>query len=209
MPRGKFSRWPARARATSASSRLPVSSVLCRSSSVMPSITHSGSITLPFDLLILRLCASRTMACSITSRNGRRSVRCSDIITMRATQKKRMSWPVSSSCVGKKRSRSAVRSGQPNTLNGKRPLLNHVSSTSASCATRTRASGTPCLAAARRTASRSSYAATHDAVTFGSSSRHGASSPSPSPSRTLTRYAGMRWPHHSCREMHHGRGLSR
>ncbi len=38
----------------------------CIPSSVMPSMTCSGSMTLPSDLDILRPCASRTMACRYT-----------------------------------------------------------------------------------------------------------------------------------------------
>jgi hypothetical protein len=56
-----------------------------------------------------------------------------DIMTMRATQKNRMSRPVSSSAPGKKRPRSPDSAGQPNTEKGNRPLENQVSSTSSSC----------------------------------------------------------------------------
>ena len=56
-----------------------------------------------------------------------------DIITIRATQKNRMSCPVSMTCVGKNFLKSAASSsGHPNVLNGQRPLENHVSRTSSS-----------------------------------------------------------------------------
>ena len=45
-------------------------------------------------------------------------------MTMRATQKKRMSWPVSSSEPGKNARMSAVSAGQPITLKGKSPVEN-------------------------------------------------------------------------------------
>lgn len=60
-------------------------------------------------------------------------MRLMDIMIMRATQKKRMSRPVSSSAPGKKRCRSSPPVGQPKTEKGKRPLENQVSSTSSSC----------------------------------------------------------------------------
>ena len=96
-------------------------------------LTSSGSITLPFDLDIFTPSLSRTIACRYTSLKGSWSVNCRDIITMRATQKKRISRPVSSKLPGKNPRKSGVSSGQPSTEKGKRPLLNHVSSTSSSC----------------------------------------------------------------------------
>ena len=51
---------------------------------------------------------------------------------MRATQKKIISYPVTSTLVGKNRLRSGVSSGQPSVEKGQRAELNHVSSTSGS-----------------------------------------------------------------------------
>mmetsp|Transcript_34107 Transcript_34107/g.77028 ORF Transcript_34107/g.77028 Transcript_34107/m.77028 type:complete len:309 (+) Transcript_34107:948-1874(+) len=123
--------------ATSLAGRLPPSTFSHRASSEQPWITSSGSITFPRDLDILRPSLSRTMACRYTSLKGSWSVNASDIITMRATQKKRMSRPVSSRELGKKPCMSGVSSGQPMVEKGKRPLLNHVSKTSGSCANTT------------------------------------------------------------------------
>ena len=67
----------------------------------MPSIRSIGSSTLPFDLLIFWPSESRTRPVTYTSRNGTLPVKCSDIITMRATQKKMMSKPVTSTEVGR------------------------------------------------------------------------------------------------------------
>jgi len=62
-----------------------------RTASEMPEITSSGSMTLPRDLLILRPCASRTIECRYTCLNGSWPVSSRPIMTMRATQKNRMS----------------------------------------------------------------------------------------------------------------------
>jgi hypothetical protein len=53
-------------------------------------------------------------------------------MTMRATQKNRMSWPVSRRLPGKCRSKSAVLRGHPSAANGKSDDENHVSRTSSS-----------------------------------------------------------------------------
>mmetsp|Transcript_20475 Transcript_20475/g.38934 ORF Transcript_20475/g.38934 Transcript_20475/m.38934 type:complete len:334 (-) Transcript_20475:592-1593(-) len=132
MPLGKSSVCPSWAFLTSFASRFPFSRVACRSLREIPSTTWMGSITLPRDLDILRPCASRTMACKYTCLNGTLPVSARLIITMRATQKKRMSCPVSSSAPGKKSSRSGVCSGHPMVEKGNRPEENHVSSTSGS-----------------------------------------------------------------------------
>src|SRR6266403_135507 len=97
------------------------------------------------------------------------------IIIMRATQKKMMSKPVTRTDVGYHVSRSRVFSGQPSVENGQRPEENQVSSTSGSW---------------RR------FSSSHCGHVFGSSRR------------TIVwpffaqYHAGMRCPHHSCREMH-------
>ncbi len=64
------------------------------------SISSRGSSTFPLDLLIFAPLASRTRPWITTSRNGARPVRCSPIIIIRATQKKMMSKPVTSTSVG-------------------------------------------------------------------------------------------------------------
>mmetsp|Transcript_12703 Transcript_12703/g.36825 ORF Transcript_12703/g.36825 Transcript_12703/m.36825 type:complete len:205 (-) Transcript_12703:1477-2091(-) len=125
-------------------------------------------------------------------------------MTMRATQKKRMSRPVSRSVVGKKPRRSAVLSGHPMTENGKRPELNHVSSTSSSCSRRTWSSLHPSNAAAFVRASASDRPTTQRALCaslFRSTS-------SGSSSSLVAKYAGMRCPHQSWRDTHQGREFS-
>ena len=57
-------------------------------------------MTFPRDLLIFRPCASRTIACRYTCLNGTLPVSFMPIITIRATQKNKMSCPVSSRDVG-------------------------------------------------------------------------------------------------------------
>lgn len=92
----------------------------------------SGSITFPFDLDIFSPFESRTIACMYTSLKGSLSCNSRLNMTIRATQKKRISYPVSRTDPGKKFYRSAVFSGHPKELNGNRPELNHVSVTSGS-----------------------------------------------------------------------------
>ena len=53
-------------------------------------------------------------------------------MTMRATQKKMMSKPVTKTVEGKKRSSSSVLFGQPKDENGTKAELNQVSKTSSS-----------------------------------------------------------------------------
>src|SRR5438309_2280634 len=83
----------------------------------MPSMRSSGSSVLPFDFDIFSPSASRTMALMYTCLKGSLWVKCSDIITMRATQKKMMSKPVTSTEEGRNTSRSFVFCGQPSELN--------------------------------------------------------------------------------------------
>src|SRR3989344_4049686 len=64
------------------------------------SIIVKGSMTLPRDFDILRPCASRTRPCRYTLRKGTVPRQKPVISIMRATQKKRMSYPVSSTSVG-------------------------------------------------------------------------------------------------------------
>ena len=78
---------------------------------------------------------------------------------MRATQKKRMSCPVSITCVGKNLARSAASSlGHPRVENGQRPEENQVSSTSSSWYSTT---CSPCAALAFAVASASLRATTY------------------------------------------------
>ena len=78
---------------------------------------------------------------------------------MRATQKKRMSCPVSSSVVGCHAARSALdSSGQPSVEKGKRPDENHVSSTSSSCVSVSEPGAQPYSASAAARASSSELA---------------------------------------------------
>ena len=101
-------------------------------------------------------------------------------MAMRATQKKMMSKPVTSTEVGYHVRSSTVSSGQPSVEKGHRPEENHVSSTSGSWRT-----GPPQLGHAVRSV--------RETCT--------------EPSRSQC-HAGMRCPHQSCREMHHGRMFS-
>ena len=64
--------------------------------------------------------------------NGTLPVKCVVIMTMRATQKKMMSKPVTSTDEGRKCFSSGVSFGQPSDENGTSADENHVSSTSSS-----------------------------------------------------------------------------
>jgi hypothetical protein len=98
----------------------------------MPSIRSIGSSVLPLDLDIFWPCESRTRPCTYTVSNGTLPVKCVVIMTIRATQKKMMSKPVTSTDEGRKALRSGVSSGQPRVENGTSADENQVSSTSAS-----------------------------------------------------------------------------
>ncbi len=67
----------------------------------MPSITSSGSIVLPFDFDIFWPSASRTIALMYTSRKALTPANCRVVMIMRATQKKMMSKPVTSTVEGR------------------------------------------------------------------------------------------------------------
>jgi hypothetical protein len=99
MPFGKSFFWPALALVISLSSKLPSCNFSCNYSKGRPWITSKGSITLPRDLDILRPWASRIIAWHKTSLNGTFPVNRTPSITIRATQKKRISHPVSSTKV--------------------------------------------------------------------------------------------------------------
>ena len=64
------------------------------------SMTSRGSMTLPFDFDIFCPRSSRTSAWMYTVGNGTSFIKCRPIIIMRATQKKMMSKPVTSTLVG-------------------------------------------------------------------------------------------------------------
>mmetsp|Transcript_8973 Transcript_8973/g.40766 ORF Transcript_8973/g.40766 Transcript_8973/m.40766 type:complete len:212 (+) Transcript_8973:2239-2874(+) len=112
---------------------VPVARVNRSASQPCSSMTLSGSTTLPKDLDILRPFSSRTKPWRKTVWNGSLPVMPYDIMTMRATQKKRMSCPVSITCVGKNLAMSsASSSGHPSVENGQSPEENQVSKTSSS-----------------------------------------------------------------------------
>jgi len=64
------------------------------------SMTSSGSMPLPSDLDIFLPSSSRTMPCISTSPNGFSRICAYPNTIMRATQKKMMSYPVTSTLVG-------------------------------------------------------------------------------------------------------------
>ncbi|MNC47527.1 hypothetical protein D3C75_965910 [compost metagenome] len=117
---------------------MPLVRFSSRASRVMPSTMSSGSSTLPLDLDIFWPWPSRTRPCTYTVLNGTCGVpssfliRCMVSMIMRATQKKMMSKPVTSTSVEWNFLRNSVCSGQPRVENVHRPELNQVSSTSSS-----------------------------------------------------------------------------
>ena len=78
----------------------------------MPSMRSSGSSTLPFDFDIFWPSSSRTIALMYTSRNGISPVKYIVVMIIRATQKKMMSKPVTSTDDGQERSQ-LLRVGRP------------------------------------------------------------------------------------------------
>jgi hypothetical protein len=78
----------------------PVTSEYRSESAPNFSTVSTGSITLPFVLDIFEPSAARTSPCMYTVSKGALPVSSSPIIAMRATQKKRMSYPVSRHCAG-------------------------------------------------------------------------------------------------------------
>ena len=138
---------------------------------------QAGPSPLPLVLDIFWPSASRTRPWMYTCRKGTSSVNLSAIMIMRATQKKMMSWPVTSTSVGWNRASAWVCSGQPRVAKLHSAEENQVSRTSSSCR-----SGTSAAKPARRRAS--------------ASSRPTWMAPSG------LYQAGMRWPHHCWRLMH-------
>ncbi len=104
----------------------------------MPSMMSKGSSTLPLDLDIFWPSASRTKPWTYTVLNGICGepsgclTKCMVIITIRATQKKMMSKPVTKTLVGWKVLSSGVCAGQPRVEKVHSPEENQVSSTSSS-----------------------------------------------------------------------------
>ena len=78
----------------------PLVRLAISASSAMPSTMSSGSMTLPLDLDIFSPCSSRMRPVMYTSRNGTSPMNFRPIIIMRATQKKMMSKPVTSTLPG-------------------------------------------------------------------------------------------------------------
>lgn len=168
--------------------------VWCNSSKVTPLIINSGSITLPFDLDIFYPFLSRTIAWKKTSWNGSCLVRCNEVITIRATQKKIISCPVSINEVGKKRCISLVLAGQPSVEYGHNAELNQVSNTSGSCSN---FAVYTCYFAKSNFAIALVCASLRSRATIQGSGWESGIGP-------CTLYAGIRCPHHSCRDTHHG-----
>ena len=110
----------------------PVVRLATKSSILMPSIKSIGSKVFPLDLLIFWPSASRTKPWTYTVLNGTLPVKWQVIITIRATQKKMMSKPVTNTDEGRKCLIAGVSSGQPSELKGTSAELNQVSSTSGS-----------------------------------------------------------------------------
>ena len=133
IPSGNFADCKFKARFFSFSGKFEFANLSSKVYSVHPSVTSRGSITFPFDLDIFYPSSSRTIGWRKTVWNGSLSVKLRDIITIRATQKNRISPPVSSKSPGKKAFISFVSSGQPIVEIGKNPEENQVSSTSSSC----------------------------------------------------------------------------
>ncbi len=116
----------------------PVVRFLMSSSKPMPSIKSIGSSTLPLDLDIFWPSASRIKPCTYTCLKGILPVICLVIITIRATQKKMMSKPVTKTLEGKYCCKAILASSlalspvQSNVENGHNADEYQVSSTSLS-----------------------------------------------------------------------------
>ena len=99
----------------------------------VPSIIYNGSITFPLDFDILLPSESHTKGWSNTSLKGNYFTSQRDIITILATQKNRISWPVSKIEFGKNYLKSlCYLFGHFRGEKGKSPELNQVSNTSGS-----------------------------------------------------------------------------
>ena len=108
--------------------------LLTKFSNPVPSMISNGSITFPLDFDILFPSESHTIGWRRISLNGSLSVSHNDIMTILATQKNNISWPVYKTELGKKALKSGCSSfGHLTGEKGNSPELNHVSSTSWSC----------------------------------------------------------------------------
>ena len=117
----------------SPTSKLPSKILSIRLYNVHPFIISRGSITFPNDFDIFLPCESRIIGCKYTVLKGILSNKSMDIIAILATQKNKMSAPVSNMVLGKKAYKSIFFSfGHPNTENGSKAEENHVSKTSSS-----------------------------------------------------------------------------
>src|SRR5699024_5687191 len=109
-----------------------VTKVNLKASAPYKSITSSGSIPFPKDLLIFRPSSSSIRPVKNTSLNGTSPI-CSILEnTILITQKNIISYPVTSTSVGKKYSSSLVFSGQPKVEKGHNADENQVSKVSSS-----------------------------------------------------------------------------
>ena len=113
----------------------PVISVYLNASAPYLSITSSGSIPFPNDLLIFLPWSSLTRPWNNTLPNGFLPICSQPENIILITQKNIISYPVTSTSVGQKQSSSGVLSGQPSVENGHNADENHVSSVSGSCST--------------------------------------------------------------------------
>ena len=111
---------------------LPVASAKRSASAPYFSMISIGSMPLPSDFDIFLPSASRTRPWMNTVENGSFPVCSIDENIILDTQNEIMSYPVTSTSVGKKRFRSSVSCGQPSVENGQSADENHVSSTSSS-----------------------------------------------------------------------------
>src|SRR4029077_17688184 len=133
----------------------------------------TGSSPVPLDLDIFSPPDVRTSACKYTAWNGTLLVKWMPSMIIRATQKNKMSYPVIIKLVGYYFAKSAVFAGHPSVEKGHSPELNQVSRTSGSC---------------------SRFVDPHVAH-FAGASRATVICPC-----SLQYHAGIRCPHHSCRD---------
>lgn len=133
MPFGNSSTFYLIALSISSFGRLPSFIFYIKFSKEVPSIISSGSITLPrlFDIFFPSL--SLINGWRNTYLNGTLSKNSNENYTILATQKKRISQPVSRIVFGKKALKSGwLLLGHPNVENGNNPDENQVSNTSSS-----------------------------------------------------------------------------
>ena len=133
IPSGNSFSFCFRVLSISSQGRFPSRTLDLRFSRVVPSMISTGSITFPRLLDIFFPSLSLMIGCKNTVLKGSVSMSQQENITIRATQKNRISHPVSRIVLGKNALRSNVYSlGHPRVENGNRPEENHVSRTSLS-----------------------------------------------------------------------------